>query len=86
MVTTVLFDLRVILTVLKFHKTQLALPKWENVGNIFKYGLLIIDFLFREKHIECRTGKAQINLCDSIRLCLGSSQQIYIYIYIYIYI
>ena len=44
--TTVLFDLRVFFTVLKIHKTQLALPKWENVGNIFKYGLLLIDFLF----------------------------------------
>ena len=39
-------ELRVFLTVLKIHKTQLALPKWENVGNIFKYGLLLIVFLF----------------------------------------
>ena len=44
--TTVLFDLRVFFTILKIHKTQLALPKWENVRNIFKYGLLLIDFLF----------------------------------------
>ena len=32
--TTVLFDLRVFFTILKIHKTQLALPKWENVRNI----------------------------------------------------
>ena len=44
--TTMLFDLRVFFTILKIHKTQLALPKWENVRNIFKYGLLLIDFLF----------------------------------------
>ena len=50
MATIVLFDLRVFLTVLKIHKTQLALPKWENVGNIFKYGLLLIDFFCFEKN------------------------------------
>ena len=49
MATTVLFDLRVFLTVLKIHKTQLALLKWENVGNIFKYGLLLIDFFVLRK-------------------------------------
>ena len=48
MATTVLFDLRVFFTILKIHKTQLALPKWENVINIFKYGLLLIDFCFEK--------------------------------------
>ena len=50
MATTVFFDPRVFFIVLKIHKTQLALPKWENVGNIFKYGLLLIDFFCFEKN------------------------------------